>query len=132
MLYNLDTNENLKTTVEVLLVSLGDEPIHQNNPFRNSKFLGHYLGLQGTKENPEAIQIYDLWVAECSKFNYKNPHQRHRYKPKFFIARYGEGESDYNYEFIESLSMKDNNELKKYAVGECYRRYKNRTKFMGL
>lgn len=123
MLCNIETN-NLKQEYLELCDKLTNEnkPLHEC-PFINCKFLGNYIGLQGTLEEPEAFQIYDLYVCERSKF-YK--------REKMFIAVYGDDQTNYSIGFMESLSLTDNNELKKTATGEAYRRYKNRTICMGI
>lgn len=124
MLVNIETG-NTKECFDNICKELENnkEPKHNNcviDMTSNVKFLGNYVTVQG--EEPEAFQIYDLFVSETSKFLGRK---------KIFIAQYGENPTDYVSAFEDELYNQDNKELKKQAVGEAYRRYKNRTFVMG-
>lgn len=123
MLYNIETGNIKQCYLELCdKLTKDNKPLHEC-PFINCKFLGNYIGLQGTLEEPEAFQVYDLYACERSKF-----YNRER----MFIAVYGDDQSNYTYGFFDALSVQDNMELRKFAVGEAYRRSKNRTPYMGL
>lgn len=117
MLFNIP-NGNLKDCYNSLCNWLDHnkpEHLHKSLPAHNMKYLGHYVGIQGTELEPEAFQAYDLYVYNGSKFN-----------PITFIAKFGEREQDYTSSCIEDLAEIKNRDLKKFAVGEAYRRYKKR------
>lgn len=115
MLFKIPEIGNYKKCYESLCNWLKPEPLHNNFLKHNMKYLGHYVGVQGLLDSPEAFQVYDLYVYSGSKFSSTT-----------FIAKFGDGDSDYASECLESLVDTPNNELKKTAVGEAYRRYKKR------
>ena len=108
-------NGNIKECFESLWKGLDEKPINKPFPQHKMKYLGHYIGLQGDLENPEAFQVYDLYMYEGSRF-----------QSVTFLAKYGEQDSDYVSECIEALAKMENKELKNFAVGEAYRRFKKR------
>lgn len=91
------------------------EPFHLVGDNHKLKYLGHYIGIQGDLDSPDAFQVYDLYYYEGSKFTGKS-----------FITRFGDAPSDYQTESMELLSLLSNKELKKTPAGEAYRRYKKR------
>lgn len=124
MLFNIP-NENYKECYESLWKWLQEHkpgPLHSSSMLEyNTKYLGHYIGFQGVKESPEAFQVYDLYLYMGSKF-----------RDKCFIARFGDQPTDYVEGEIVCLAAQSNKELKTYAVGEAYRRYKKRNICKGV
>ena len=117
MLFNIPTGD-FKNCYENLWLWLEQHkpgPLHKCDFNHNTKYLGHYIGIQGSEFEPEAFQVYDLYVYNGSKFSGKS-----------FIAKFGDSELDYISQGEESLATIDNKELRKFAVGESYRRYKKR------
>ena len=91
-------------------------PIYKIEEQHNMKYLGYYIEV--LEDN---FQVCDLYIYSGSKFN-----------PITFIARFGESDKEYKSEFLDNLKDLKNNDLKKFAVGEAYRRYKKRQPCKGF
>lgn len=123
MLFNIPTGDFKKCYDNLWewLSKTKPEPLHACAFNHNTKYLGHYVGIQGSELEPEAFQVYDLYVYNGSKFSGKS-----------FIAKFGDSELDYISQGEEELAKLDNKDLRRFAVGESYRRYKKRNVCRGF